>query len=759
MMRIRIQMQGLHCASCAQKIEDRVSKLPQVSEVWLNFTENELRFSAEGERADEIISKTQEIIRRTEEGVSLTGITVMDETGAEQQYGSVLKAARGLQTEEQGCDCCGHDHDNGRQGHAHNAKHDKNDAHDHHENHENHGTEHSHDHGEKKGYELVLLLSAVALTVVSYLPFLPEPVSAILLLAAIGLSGYRIIIDGAKKLVRFELEEELLMMIAVVAACVLGEFAEAAMVTLLFSAGTYIEDIAVARSKKSIAALTSIRPDTANLLAADGSSSPVNAKEVAVGSLILLRPGERVPLDAEVVSGDSYLDNSVITGESVPVPVTQGSRVLSGAVNGSGLLTLRTVGDYKNSTASRIIELVESSLAKKGKTERFITRFARYYTPAIMLTALLVAVLPPLLGAGTFSDWISRSLILLVSACPCALVISVPLGFFAGIGSASRLGVLVKGGKYLEALSRVDTMVFDKTGTLTTGKLKVTGVTSLSDYSEGEVLRLAAICENFSSHPVAKAVVAHYGNAISKDSVFSYEEQTGMGVKAYHMGSELICGSARMMEQYGISLAGAPEAAVYVAESGQLLGSISVADTPRSDSAEALRGLKRAGVKRVAILTGDNEKTAREVAAACGADAFHAGLLPSGKVDALMEEKKNAKTVAFVGDGINDAPVLAAADVGIAMGLGSDAAIEAADAVLVSERLGSLPAVIRLSRRAMGIITFNIVFALLIKATVMVLGVAGLGAMWLAIFADVGVTILAVLNTTRLLAVKKGKAA
>ncbi len=732
MKTIKLRMQGLHCASCAQKIEQRVGSLQQVSDTMLSFTTNELRFTMGEDASADTPVLAEQIIHAAEKGVAVIGVTVTDRQGNEVQFSTTKAAAEMLAG---GTDYEQSVPENDRQ------------------------TDEGHKNKRRLDYHLLLLVSSAVLFGLSFLPILPTLAGTLLQLAAIAASGYPIFIEGVKKLFRLDIEEELLMMIAVIAACALGEFPEAAMVTLLFRAGTYLEELAVARSKKSITRLTSIRPDVANVVDAVGEAKTVAAKDVPIGSIILIKPGERVPLDAVVVSGSSDMDHSVITGESVPVAVSPGERVLSGTVNGAGLLTCKTTGDFKTSTASRIIELVEGSLAKKGKTERLITRFARYYTPAVIVLAVIIAVFPPLLNLGEFSTWLYRSLIFLVAACPCALVIAVPLGFFAGIGSVSRLGVLVKGGRYLEALSRCDAVVFDKTGTLTSGKLRVSNVVSVSDSSEGELLRLAAICEVFSNHPVAKAVVEHYGAPVPSGSVLSFEEQAGMGIRAQHLAGELLCGSERLMRVNGISLDGIPPAAVYVAENGTLLGYIEIADTLRPDAATAIAALREAGVGRVSILTGDSERAAQLVTKASGADGYHASLMPSGKVDALMEEKRRSKTVAFVGDGINDAPVLAAADVGIAMGLGSDAAIDAADAVLVSENLTSLPAAIRLSRRAMRVIVFNIVFALAVKAAVLVLGVVGLGAMWHAVFADVGVTLIAVLNTTRILRMYKGEQA
>lgn len=725
MKTIKLQMQGLHCAGCAHKIEQRVSELLCVKDVMLNFTTNELRFSMDKDASSDTPAQAEQIIHNTEKGVEVVWVSVSDEEGHTHRFDTTKDAVEMLSGKTQ-------------KGSHINKEHT-----------------HEHDHSKGSRIDLILLISAAVVFGLSFIPGLPELASTLLEVAAILLSGYPIFIEGVKKLFRLEIEEELLMMIAVIAASAMGEFPEAAMVTLLFRVGTYLEDIAVARSKKSITNLTSIRPDVANLLDANGDTTVVAAENVPIGSVILIKPGERVPHDAVVLSGSSDMDNSVITGESIPVPVSAGSMILSGTVNGGGLLTCKTTADFNTSTASRIIELVEGSLAKKGKTERLITRFARYYTPVIIALAVIIAAVPPLMGLGDFSTWLYRSLIFLVASCPCALVIAVPLGFFAGIGSISRLGVLVKGGRYMEALSRLDAVVFDKTGTLTSGKLRVSNITSVSDTSEGELIRLAAICESFSNHPVAKAVVDHFGAPVAGDNVFSFEEKAGMGVRAEHLSGELLCGSAKLMQEYGVSLDKVPPAAVYVAENGKLLGYIEIADSLRPDAADAISALRKAGVNRVSILTGDSERAAELVAEASGADGYHASLMPADKVDALMEEKKARKTVAFVGDGINDAPVLAAADVGIAMGLGSDAAIEAADAVLVSENLSSLPAAIRLSRRAMRVIIFNIVFALAVKAAVLILGVVGLGEMWHAVFADVGVTLIAVLNTTRILRMYK----
>ncbi len=612
------------------------------------------------------------------------------------------------------------------------------------------GHDHDHDSGKSAWF---FIAAAVLLAVLSFLP-LPDLASHFMLAAAAVVAGFPLFWAGVKSIVRLQLNETALLLIAVVAAMALGEFWEGALVTILFRLGNQLEGLAVARSKKSIAALTKIRPETANLLQENGSYAETEATAIPTGSQILIKPGERVPLDAIVESGESMVDTAVLTGESLPRQIGPGDELLSGMVNRDGALHCRTTNTFSDSAASRIIQLVQESSAKKGNTEKLISKFSKIYTPCIILAAILLTFLPPLLGMGPISMWLGRALVFLVASCPCALVISIPLSFFAGIGAGSRRGVLVKGSKSLEALAKTRNAVFDKTGTLTTGKLSVTGVTPLDDsLSADELLRLSAVGESFSAHPMAQAVVAHHG-PVDTSMVSAYQELPGMGV-AYQIGEDqYLCGGERLLAKYEIDTSSLPHANIYLAKNGVVLGYLTVADTLRPDAKESLRQLKMLGVQKTVILTGDNARTAEKIRQESGADQVWAELLPADKVSHLEQIKQSGATV-FVGDGMNDAPVLAMADVGVAMGLGTDAAIEAADVVLVSDKLSDLPQAIKLAKRTLSIAKFNIVFALFIKAVVLILGACGLAAMWMAVFADVGVSILAVLNATRILGSKK----
>ena len=616
------------------------------------------------------------------------------------------------------------------------------------------GCVHDHDHGHsEKGSPWIPIGIAAGLAVVGMLPFLPGFAGNLLLTAACILAGWPLFRAGLKGMIRFHLDETALLLIAAVAAIALGELREAALVVILFRLGNQLENLAIARSKKNIAALTKIRPETANLLT-DGTVQEVSAKSVPVGSVILIKPGERVPLDAVIESGESSLDTAAITGESLPRETKAGDKVLSGMINRDGALQCRTVSSFSDSTASRIIQLVQESSAKKGQTEKLISKFARYYTPIIIVLALALTFLPPLLGQGPVSMWLQRALVFLVASCPCALVISIPLSFFAGIGAGSRRGILVKGSKSMEILAKLHSAVFDKTGTLTTGRLTVTEVHSLDEsISEEELLHLCAVGESFSSHPMAQAVVEHYGKA-DPSAVSDYQEISGMGVRFSLKGKAYLCGGTRLLNANGIGTASLPEANIYLAQDGRVLGYLTVADTLRDDAKEVLSQLKKLGLRRTVMLTGDNAATAAKIRLACGADTVKADLLPHQKVEEMEKIKADGPAL-FVGDGMNDAPVLAMADVGVAMGLGTDAAIEAADVVLVADRLSGLVDAVKLSRRTLSIARFNIVFALGVKAVVLLLGALGHAAMWMAVFADVGVSILCVLNSTRILASKK----
>lgn len=563
------------------------------------------------------------------------------------------------------------------------------------------------------------------------------------------IAGYDVLWRAVKNLVRGRaLDENLLMMVATVGAFAVGDFPEGAAVMLFYQVGELFNDMAVEKSRRSISSVLSMRPDSACVLRADGTEETVDPYDVKQGDIIIVRVGERIPLDGEVIEGRCVLDTSALTGESVPREVETGQQAASGCINLHSVIKLRVTGDFEGSTVNRILELVESASNKKTRTENFITKFAKYYTPAVVGLAAALAIIPSIID-GNWSQWIHRGLTFLVVSCPCALVISVPLAFFSGLGAAAKKGVMIKGGNYMDVLSHLQTVAFDKTGTLTEGRFRMSE-TETYGVSREELLRLAAGAEYYSTHPIARSIVESCPDVPVPQSV---EEQAGGGVAAVVEGSSIAVGSAALMAAKGVEeLPQGKPGAVFVAKDGKLIGSIIVSDNPKKDSAEAVAELKKMGVKTV-MLTGDNEHTARKVANDLGVDEEYSQLLPQDKVarlEELLEERRNGGTVAFVGDGINDAPVLARADVGVAMGrLGSDAAIEAADVVLMNDSLSRLPDAVRLSRKTMRIAWQNIVLSLLVKAAVLVLGALGIAGMWLAVFADVGVAMLAVLNSMR----------
>ena len=553
-------------------------------------------------------------------------------------------------------------------------------------------------------------------------------------------------------------DENFLMAIATVGAMACGEYGEGVAVMLFYQVGELFQSYAVGKSRRSIAALMDIRPDSANLEGGDGSLSTVDPEEVAVGSVIVVRPGEKVPIDGRVLSGESSLNTAALTGESRPRTVRPGEEVISGCVNGDGLLRIETTKPYGESTVAKILELVENSSLKKAKVENFITKFARYYTPAVCFAALALAVLPPLVLGGGWVTWLMRALTFLVISCPCAVVISIPLTFFGGIGGASRCGILVKGGNYLEALAHTGVAVFDKTGTLTKGVFAVTRLSPAPGVAEKDLLHTAALAESYSSHPISKSLREAAPDASGE--VSDVQEIAGHGVKALVNGRTVLAGNARLMEQSGVAFTPAEGAGtvVYVARDGTFLGTVLISDEEKPTARKAIAALKAQGVRTV-MLTGDAPAVAEKVAEGLGLDEVHAGLLPADKVEwveTLLNSKPAGKNLTFVGDGINDAPVLMRADVGIAMGaLGSDAAIEAADVVLMDDDPAKLVTAMSIARKCMAIAYENIVFALVIKALFLLLGALGIANMWWAVFADVGVMVLAVLNATRMLQTKE----
>ena len=598
--------------------------------------------------------------------------------------------------------------------------------------------------------EHVLLIIALALGVAALVfhlavhnEFADIAVFALSLSATV-LAGWKVFVKGFKNLIKFRIEETVLMSVAVIAAFILGEYVEGAMVTLLFTVGELIEDFAVDASRRDIEKLSQIRPDTAIILH-HGHEEEVAAESVQVGTTIVVKPHARIPIDGVVVEGSSTVDNAALTGESIPVAVSENDEVLSGGINGDSLIKIRTTKAFGESTAARILQMVEDAAAQKGRSEKLISRFAAVYTPIMVGLAVLIAVVPPIFGFGTFGQWIYNALVVLVASCPCAIVISVPLAYFSGIGAASRQGVLIKGGKYLEALAASKNFVFDKTGTLTTGSLKVAKTVSLSDYTEDEILSLAAAVEEYSSHPIAGAICREAKAADVHLDNFS--ETAGRGTSANYNGKTLFCGSYRDKVP-----SNAADCNVFLTLDGELIGAIQVADTVRRESAEVITQLKSLGIQNTVMLTGDSKTAAKAVAAEVGVDSCKAELLPADKLSAV---KSLSGGVCFVGDGINDAPVLTASDCGIAMGLGSEAAIEAADAVLSSGTLHALPKAVKTARRTMRTIRTNIIFALAVKAAVIILACLGLAAIWMSVIADTGVCVICVLYTARLLKVKK----
>ena len=622
---------------------------------------------------------------------------------------------------------------------------------------------------QKKSLQQILIALALVILLkllLSVLPALPTPVELLLYLIpyfVVGKDVLRKAIKGVKN--RQPFDECFLMAVATVGAFALGDYVEGCAVILFYQIGELFQSVAVGKSRQSISSLMDIRPDYANVEDEDGKLEQVDPDDVEVGTVIVVQPGERVPIDGVIVEGTSALNTAALTGESLPRDVQTGDEVISGCVNMTGLLKVRTTKEFGESTVSKILDLVENSSMKKARAENFITRFARVYTPAVCYGALALAFLPPIVllmmgQPARFGDWIYRALTFLVISCPCALVISIPLSFFGGIGGASACGILVKGSTYLEELARTGIVVFDKTGTLTQGTFKVTGVHPADGITDEQLVEAAALAESWSKHPISLSIKAAYGKEIDTSRVTDVEELGGHGVTAKVDGKAVAAGNARLMEKLGLSAPAVSETGtvVHIAIDGRYAGCLLIADVVKPHSAEAIRALKAAGVRKTVMLTGDAEPVAKAVSAQLGLDEYHAGLLPGDKVDqieTLIAAKKSKENLAFVGDGINDAPVLSRADVGIAMGaLGSDAAIEAADVVLMDDDPAKIALAMRIARRTLRIVYENIVFALAVKFACLLLGAIGMASMWTAIFADVGVMVIAVLNATRALYTK-----
>lgn len=719
-------LEGLCCANCADKILREIRKLPDVRQADLDFVSTVLTLETHPDTLPRVLKDAEAIVKRIEPDVV---ITERDGSGHQHRH-------------EETCSCHGVEEPCGECPLSHAC-----------------GGMAAEKAGRFKGVkdfarENVWKILGLVLYIAGFLT--PGRAEIVVFLGAYLLIGGEILLRAAQNIRHGQVfNENFLMSAASIGAFAIGNYPEAVAVMLLYQVGEAFEHYAVDRSRRSIAALMDIRPDLANVKTESGVT-PMAAERVPVGSLILVRPGEKVPLDGTVTEGASQLDTSALTGESLPRDVAPGDTALAGSINLSGALTITVTKPFSESTVSKILELVESASGRKSKTEGFITRFARVYTPAVVGAAVLLAVLPPLIIPGAvFSDWLNRALMFLVVSCPCALVISVPLSYFGGIGGASKSGILVKGGNYLDALARATTAVFDKTGTLTKGAFSVTDIVPAGDLSSEELLETAAHAESVSSHPIAQSVLSAYGKAVDPARVRQGEETPGYGVRAKVDGKTVLAGSARLMEREGVPFTPiqAPGSVVYLAREGRYLGHLVVADTLKPDSAEAIQTLRRLGIEKTALLTGDSRPAAEAAARELGIDAVFAELLPHQKVEHIERLKIESRgPLLYVGDGINDAPVLAMADVGVAMGaLGSDASIEAADVVLMTDEPAKIADAVLIARKTKRIVTQNIAFSLAVKGLLLILSAFGLSTMWEAVFGDVGVSVIAILNAMRAL--------
>lgn len=719
---IKLYLKGLDCANCANKIENKVNKLESVEEAVLNFSLSLLIVSLK-ENSD---------VNRVEEEIK-TIVSKLEPDVIVSKYNNNIKEKKNVCTSE----CCS--------GHAHDIE-------------EKHEESHDHDHSEgislrdKVSLAIGFILFAIAIFIgeeKSYVPYI-YALSYVLVGGKVVLSAIRNIFRGQV------FDENFLMTVATLGAFAIGNHPEGVAVMIFYEIGELFQSYAVNRSRKSISSLMDIRADYANLIT-DGEEKKVDPSEIKIDDIIVIKPGERVPLDGIVIEGNSSLDTSALTGESLPRNIELNDEILAGVINLTGVIRVKVTKEFGESTVSRILELVQNASSKKAQTEKFITKFARYYTPVVVLSAVALAIIPPLVVEGAlFSDWVYRALIFLVVSCPCALVVSIPLGLFAGIGGASKNGVLIKGGNYLEALKDVETVVFDKTGTLTKGVFKVVKINT-NNIEESELLRIAATGESFSNHPIAQSILKAYGNEVDKSIISNYEEISGNGIKVNIDNKEVLLGNYKLMNSNGIKYNNSEEigTVVHVVVEGEYKGSIVIADEVKEDSKEAIEMLKKIGVKKCVMLTGDNKKVAEKIAEELGLDEVYAELLPTDKVvmvEKLLKEKSEKGKLAFVGDGINDAPVLARADVGVAMGgIGSDAAIEAADVVLMRDNPSSLVDAIEIGRKTNRILWQNIIFSLGVKIAVLIPAAIGIANMWEGVFADVGVTLIAVLNSMRAL--------
>ncbi|MCR3761178.1 cadmium-translocating P-type ATPase [Clostridium felsineum] len=688
-------IEGLDCANCAAKIENKLNETNGISYANVNFVTKTLTIEIDKtSNVSALVAKVTDIIKKLEPDVTITEI--------------------------------------------------KEDIH-----------VHNHTHGENTKKEIIRFGIGAAIFALAGLINFSDYIKLALYIISYVIVGYEVVLKSLKNIKRGEVfDENFLMSIATIGAFAIHQYPEAAAVMLFYQVGEILQGIAVNRSRKSITSLMDIRPDFANLKI-NGELKKVSPEKVSIGDIIVVKPGEKVPLDGKVIEGTSMIDTSALTGEAVPRKIEEGSSILSGVINKNGLLTIEVEKSFGQSTISKILNLVQNASNKKAPTENFITKFAKYYTPVVVFGALALAVIPPLVTGDSFSIWIYRALSFLVVSCPCALVVSIPLGFFGGIGGASKKGILVKGGNYLEALNNVDIVVFDKTGTLTRGVFKVTEIKPENNIKNDELLTYAAFAESYSNHPIATSILNAYGKEVSKNMVSDYEEISGYGIKVSLNGKKVLVGNSKLMTKENVAYNNVDTigSVVHVAVENEYAGYIVISDEIKEDSKDAIKKLKSLGIKKTVMLTGDNKAVGNKVSQMLDLDEVHAELLPDQKVyeiERLFKEKSKKGKLVFVGDGINDAPVLARADIGIAMGgVGSDAAIEAADVVIMTDEPSKIASAIKIAKRTRSIVMQNIIFALAIKAVLLVLVAIGVGTMWEAVFGDVGVTLIAVLNSMR----------
>ena len=706
--KVTLSVKGIDCVNCATKIENRIRSLDGVKDVSIDFINEKMELNTD-KKEDEIVKLVQNATNLVEDNVKVSSM---------------------------------------------NAQH--------------HNEDHHHNIDNVENIKKLLIIGGLIYLFAIILP-VNKYIKIILFVISYFIVGKDVLVSAYKNIRAGEFfDENFLMGIATIGAFLVGEYTEAVAVMLFYQVGELFQEMAVNKSRKSISDLMNIKPDFANLKV-ENEIKKVLPEEVNVNDLILVKPGEKVPLDGIIIEGTSTGDTAALTGESLPREFGVGDEILSGTVNNNGLLTIKVTKVFSDSTVSKILDLVQNASSKKSKTEKFITKFARYYTPIIVGVALLVATVPPfVLGNGTFYEWFYRALIFLVVSCPCALVISIPLGFFGGIGAASKNGILIKGGNYLEALDKVDTVIMDKTGTITKGTFKVVEINVKNDkISKEKLLEYVADVESFSNHPIAKSVVEEYeknGQKVIKESIKKYDEISGYGISAELDDTNILVGNNKLMELEKIEydFIESIGTTIYVAIDREYAGNIVIADQIKEDSVNAVKALKNQGISNIVMLTGDNRNIANDIAKKVGINEVYSELLPNEKVDKVEEifakkENKDGK-VLFVGDGINDAPVLARADIGVAMGgVGSDAAIEAADVVIMTDELSKISDTIKIAKKTKKIVWQNIIFALSVKAIVLLLGILGLSTMWEAVFADVGVALIAVLNSTRVVNMKLDK--